>query len=129
MQLYSVCIHVKVLVILPKCEVRYGPILVQHRQNGAVDQLPISCRCWNDNSVIHLLANSCPTSGRQYLFSAQQRTDAVPNSGFLTSRMVCRGKSDTWPSNAPSMGQTLALLQGFPIRDFIMNSPLFWQLS
>ena len=27
---------------------------------------------------------------------------AVPYFDFLTSRMVCRGKSDTWPSNVPS---------------------------
>ena len=39
-----------------------------------------------------------------------QRTDAVPNSGFLTSRMVFRGKSHTWRSNVPSMGRTLVLL-------------------
>ena len=75
----------------PKCEVRYGPRLAQHRQKFAEDRLPISCRC-------------------QHLFSAQQRFNTVPNSGFLTSRMVCRGKSDTWPSNVPSMGRTLALL-------------------
>ena len=72
----------------------------------AEDRLPISCRCWNDNSGMHLAVNS----GRQHLFSAQQRANAAPNSGFLTSRMVCRGKSDTWPSNVPSMSQTLALL-------------------
>ena len=40
----------------------------------------------------------------------QKRANAVPNSGFLTSRMVSRGKSDTWPSNVPSMSPTLALL-------------------
>ena len=34
----------------------------------------------------------------------------MPNSGYLTSRMVCRGKSDTWSSNVPTMGQTVALL-------------------
>ena len=91
---------------LPKCEAGYGPTLAQHRQKFAENQLPISCRCWNDNSGMHLAANS----GRQYLFSAQQWANAVPNSGFLTSGMVCRGKSDTWPSNVPSMSPTLALL-------------------
>ena len=84
---------------LPKSEVRYGPTLAQHRQKFSEDRLPISSRCWNDNSGMHLAANSSPNSGRQHLFSAQQRANAVPNSGFLTSRMVCRGKSDTWPSN------------------------------
>ena len=34
----------------------------------------------------------------------------MPNSGFLTSKMVCRGKSDIWPSNVPSTSPTLALL-------------------
>ena len=76
----------------------------------AEDRLPISCRCWNNNSSMHLVANSGPNSGRQYLFSSQQRADAVPNSGFLTYRIVCRGKSDTWPSNVTSMGQTLTFL-------------------
>ena len=80
---------------IPKCEIRYGPTLAQHRQKFAEDRLPISCRCWNDNSGIHLAANAGPNSGRQHLFSAHQRANAVPNSGFLTSRMVCRGKSDT----------------------------------
>ena len=59
---------------------------------------------------IHLVANFGPNSDRQHLLSAQQRADAVPNSRFLSSRIVCRGKSDTWPSNMPSMDQTLALL-------------------
>ena len=59
---------------------------------------------------MHLAANSGLNSGRQHFFSAQQRANAVPNFGFLTSRMVCRGKSNTWPSNVLSMGQTLALL-------------------
>ena len=83
-------------VPLPKCEIRYGPRLAQHRQKIAEDRLPISCRCWNDNSGMHLVANAGPNSGRQHLFSAQQWANAVPNFGFLTSRMVCRGKSDTW---------------------------------
>ena len=94
----------------PKCEVRYGPTLAQRRQKFAEDRLPISCRCWNDNSGMHLAVNSGPNSGRQHLFLAQQRANAVPNSDFLTSRIVCRGKSDTWPSNMPSMSPTLALL-------------------
>ena len=94
----------------PKCEVRYGPRLRQHRQKLSGDRLPISCSCWNDNSGMHLAANSGPNSGRQHLFSAQQRANAVPNSGFLTSRIVCRAKSDTWPSNVPSMSPNLALL-------------------
>ena len=94
----------------PKCEVIYGPTLAQHRQKFAEDLLPISCRCWNDNSGMHLACNSGPNSGHQYLFSAQQWANAVPNSGFLTSRMVCRGKSDTWPSTVPSMSPTLVLL-------------------
>ena len=94
----------------PKCEVRYGPTLAQHRQKFAEDRLPISCRCWNDNSGMHLAANSGPNSGRQYLFSAQQWANAAPNSGFLTSGMVCHDKSDTWPNNVPSMSPTLALL-------------------
>ena len=59
---------------------------------------------------MHLAANSGPNSGRQHFFSAQQRANAVSNSGFLTSRMVYRGKSDTWHSNVPSMARTLALL-------------------
>ena len=59
---------------------------------------------------MHLAANTGPNSGRQHFFSAQQRADAGLNSGFLTSRMVCRGKSDTWPSNVPSMSPTQALL-------------------
>ena len=94
----------------PKCEIRYGPTLTQHRQKFAEDRLPISCRYWNDNSGMHSAANAGPNSGRQHLFSAHQRANAVPNSGFLTSRMVCRAKSDTWPSNVPSMSPTLALL-------------------
>ena len=59
---------------------------------------------------MHLAVNSGPNSGRQHFFLTQQRANAVPNSGFLTSRMVCCGKSDKWPSNVPSIGQTLALL-------------------
>ena len=59
---------------------------------------------------MHLAANSGPNSGRQYLFSAQQWANAVPNSGCLTSGIVCRSKSDTWPSNVPSMSPTLTLL-------------------
>ena len=59
---------------------------------------------------MHLGANAGPNSGRQHLFSAQQRANAVPNSRFLTFKMVCRDKSDTWPSNVLSMGQTPALL-------------------
>ena len=94
----------------PKCEVRYGPTLAQHCQKFAEDRLSILCRCWNDNSGMHLAANSGPNSGHQYLFSAQQWASTVPNSGFLTSGMVCRDKSDTWPSNVPSMSPTLALL-------------------
>ena len=97
-------------IYIPKCEIRYGPTLGQHRQKFAEDRLPISCRCWNDNSGMHLAANAGPNSGRQHLFSAQQRANAVPNCGFLTSKMVCRGKSDTWPSNVPSMSPTLAPL-------------------
>ena len=57
-------------------------------KNVAKDRLPI---CSNDNSGMHLAANSGPNSGRQHLFSAQQRANTAPNSGFLTSRMVCRG--------------------------------------
>ena len=72
--------------------------------------MPISCHCWNDNSWMHLAANSGPNFVRQHLFSAQQRANAVPNSGFLTSRMVCRSKSDTSHRNLPSMGRTPALL-------------------
>ena len=79
-------------------------------KNVAEDRLPISCRCWNDNSGMHLAANSGPNSSRQYLLSAQQRVNAVPNSSFLTSRIVCHGKSNTWPSNVPSMGRTLTFL-------------------
>ena len=90
--------------VFPKCEVRYGPTLAQHRQQFSEDWLPKSCRCWNDNPSMHLAANSGPNSGRQHLFSAQQRANAVPNSGFLTSRMVCHGKSDTWPSNELDSG-------------------------
>ena len=91
-------------------EVRYGPTLAQHRQKFYKDWLPISCLCWNDNSGKDLAANFGPNYGRQHLFSAQQRADAVPDSGFLTSGMVCRGQSDTWFSNMPSMGHTRALL-------------------
>ena len=76
----------------------------------AEDRLPISCRCWNDNSGRHLAANSGPNLGRQHLFSAQEQADAGPNYGFLTYRMVCRGESDTWPSNVPSLGCALSLL-------------------
>ena len=79
-------------------------------KNFAEYRLPISCRCWNDNSGMHLAANSGPNSGCQHLFSAQQWADAVPDSGFLTSRMVYRGESDTWSSNILSMGRALALL-------------------
>ena len=75
-------------------------------KNVAEDRLPISCCCWNDNPGMHLAANPGPNSGRQQLFSAQQRADAVPNSGFLSSRMFYRGKSDTCSSNMPSMGRT-----------------------
>ena len=95
---------------LLNCEVRYSPTLARIEKNVAEDRLPISCRCWNDNSGMDLAANSGPNSGRQHLFFAHHRPDAVPNSGLLTSGMVCRGKSDTWPSNVPSMGQTLTLL-------------------
>ena len=49
-------------------------------KNVAEDRLPILRRCWNDNSDLHLVANSGPKSGRQHLFSAQQRADSVPNS-------------------------------------------------
>ena len=59
---------------------------------------------------MHLAANSGLNSGRQHLFSAQQWANAVPNSDFLTSRMVCHDKSDTRPSNVLSMGQTLDVL-------------------
>ena len=59
---------------------------------------------------MNLAANSGPNSGRQHLFPAQQRANAVPNSGFLTPRMFCPGKSDTWPSNVPSMGRILSIL-------------------
>ena len=97
-------------ICYPKCEVRYGPTLAQHRQKFTVDRLPRTCHYWNDNSGIYLATNSGPDSGRQYLCSAQQRANAVPNSGFLTSRRVCRGTSETWPSNVPSMGWTLTLL-------------------
>ena len=76
----------------------------------AEDRLPILCRCWNYNSGIHLVDNFGPNSGRQHFFPAQQRADAISNSGFLISRMVCYGKSDTWPSNVPFVGLTLALL-------------------
>ena len=78
-------------------------------KNVADDWLPISCRCWNDNSDMYLMANSGPNSGRQHLFSAQKGADAVPNPGFLTSRMVSRGKNDRWPGNVPTMGQAMAL--------------------
>ena len=104
------CVFGEIFLYLSKCEGRYGPTLAQHRQKFAEDRLPISCHCWNDNSGMHLAANSGPNSGRQHLFSTQQRTNAVPNFGFFTSRMVCRGKSDTLPSNVPSMSPTLALL-------------------
>ena len=40
---------------------------------------------------MHLTANTGPNYDRQHLFSAQQRAHIVPNSGFLTPRMVCRG--------------------------------------
>ena len=59
---------------------------------------------------MHLASNSGPNFGRQHLFLSHQRVDGVPNPGFLTSRMVCLGKNDTWPSNVQSMGWTLALL-------------------
>ena len=59
-------------------------------KNVVKDRLPISRRCWNDNSGMHLATNS------------------VPNSGFLTSRMVCRGKSDTWLGVGPKLGQVSA---------------------
>ena len=62
------------------------------------------------NSGMHLADNSGPNSGRQHLFLAKQRPDAVSNSGFLTFRMVCHSKSDTWLSNVPSMGWTLDFL-------------------
>ena len=79
-------------------------------KNVTEDRLPISCRCWNDNSGMYLAANSGINSVRQHLFSVQQRANFVPNSGFLTSRMVWCGRSETWSSNVPSMGRTLALL-------------------
>ena len=59
---------------------------------------------------MHLAANSGPNSVRQQLISEQQQVDAVPNSGFLTSRIVFCGKSDTWSSTVPPMGRNLALL-------------------
>ena len=107
---FSNILYFQKLRSIPKCEVRYGPTLAQHRHKFAEDRLPISCRCWNDNPGMYLAANPGPNSGCQHLFLAQQRADAVPNSGFLNSGMVCRGKSDTWPSNVPSMSLTLALL-------------------
>ena len=64
-------------------------------KNAAVERLPLSCRGWNDKSSMHSDANYSPNSGRYQLFSAQQRASAVPNSVFLTPRMVFRGKSDT----------------------------------
>ena len=79
-------------------------------KNIAKDRLPILCLCWNCNFDMHLVANSGPNYGCQDLFSAQQRADTVPNFGFLNSRMVCLSKSETWPSNVPSMGRTLDLL-------------------
>ena len=57
-------------------------------KNFSEDRLPISCHYWNDNFGMHLAATSGPNSGRQHLFSAQQRADAVPT-------LVFRGKSDT----------------------------------
>ena len=57
------------------------------------DWFTILCRCWNDNSGMHLAANFGPNSGRQCFLSAQQRADAEPNSGFLTSD----GNGDTHP--------------------------------
>ena len=86
------------------------PTLAQHHQKFAEYRLPILCRYWNDNSGMYLAANSGPNSGRQHLFLTQQRANAVPKSGFLTSRMVSRGKSDTWHSSVPSVARTLALL-------------------
>ena len=59
---------------------------------------------------MYLAANLGPNSGRQHLFSAEQRADAVSTSRFLTSRMVFPGKNDTWRSNVLSMGHILALL-------------------
>ena len=53
-----------------------------------------------------LAVNSGPNSGRKHLFLAQKGANAVPNSGFLTSRMVCRGKIDTWPSNGSDSGSS-----------------------
>ena len=49
-----------------------------------------------------LVANTCVRYSK--------RADAVPISGFLTSRMVCGRNSNTWPSNMLSRGQTLSLL-------------------
>ena len=79
-------------------------------KNVAEDRLPISCRCWNDNSGMHLAANAGPNSVRQHLFLAQERPDVASSSGFLNSRMFCRGESDTWPSNVLYLGRILALL-------------------
>ena len=59
---------------------------------------------------MHLAANSGSNSYRQHLAAAQKRANAVPNSYFLTYRMVSRGKSDTCPSNVLFMGWNLALL-------------------
>ena len=59
---------------------------------------------------MHLAANSGLNSDRKHFFSAQQRANALSNFDFLTSRIVSRGKSDTWRSNVPTMGRTLALL-------------------
>ena len=58
--------------------------MAQHWPNIGKNVSENRYRCWNDNFGMH--------------------------SGFFTSRLVCRGKSYTWPSNVPSMDRTLALL-------------------
>ena len=69
----------------------------------AEEWLPILRCCWNDNSGMHLVANAGPNSGRQHLFSAQQRANPVPTSGFLTSRI-----RENWLSMVPILGQVSA---------------------
>ena len=98
------------LFLVPSAKLDTAQHWLSVGKNVAEDRLPISCRCQNDNTGLYLAASSGPNFGCQHLIFAQQWADAVPNFGFLSSKIFCRDKSDTWPSKVPSMGRTLALL-------------------
>ena len=105
---------------MPKCEVRYGPTHTQHRQKFSEDWLPISCRCWNDNSGTRLAANSGPMLRQTLVFSLPECFAVVkvthgseiccpgPDSDFSTFRTGCRSESDNRLGIGPILSQVSA---------------------